>query len=186
MQLFKYENYQVSFSPYIISIKAFRNIINKDKSKDKEKSVSLLSFIYFYVDPRSDYMYLIDDESRCKLICEHLGLPNNILKDKDVKEAISVYKELVHTISSDLLQTTKELISKLQQQLKDIDINEKDDKGKLVYSPQQIAKTINEVPDLIETLNKVQKKVFQEIQENENIRGDQELAVLEDGVRQKG
>ena len=88
MRLFKYEGYEVRVAPEALTLKPFRKLWQRDKSKDKSNVIQELSFIYFYCDPRSDYQYIIDDDDRMKAVKEGEGLPDSWKPDKDVEAAI--------------------------------------------------------------------------------------------------
>lgn len=55
MGLFKKEGYEIVISDEAYSLKPFRMIWNRDRSKSKEKALMELGYIYHFSDPRSDY-----------------------------------------------------------------------------------------------------------------------------------
>ncbi len=183
MKLFNFVNFQVKISEEALSIKAFRDIWNRDKSVEKIKAIQELGFVYFYCDPRSDYMFLIDEDTRMQKIIEQEGLPSNWKPDKEVQKAIEVYKYLTTTPGSLLLQDTRELVDKLRNQLKEIDLTLMDDKGKPVYTLNTITSTIKQIPDLIKDLNEAEKTIADEIDENAKMRGSGIKKIFEDGFK---
>ena len=88
MKLFKYEGYKVVISEEAFALKVFRQIWNRDRSVNKDKAIMELGYIYFMVDPRSDYQYLVDEDERSKAIIEGEGLPNGWKPDKAITEAM--------------------------------------------------------------------------------------------------
>ena len=52
MKLFTFEGYKLNISEEALCIKAFRELFKRDRSKNKEKAIMELGFIYFYADPR--------------------------------------------------------------------------------------------------------------------------------------
>ena len=76
MKLLKYEGYNLTFEPEILTLKVFKRLFMRDKTKDKSKFLQELGYIYFMLDPRSDYMYITDNEERSKAIIEGEGLPD--------------------------------------------------------------------------------------------------------------
>ena len=76
MKLLKYENYTLTFEPEILTLKVFKKLHQRDKTKDKHKFIEELGFIYFYADPRSDYQIYTDEDERKKQIEEGEGLIN--------------------------------------------------------------------------------------------------------------
>lgn len=181
MKLFKFENFKLNISEEALSIKAFRDIWNRDKTNNKERAIQELGFIYFFCDPRSDYMFLIDEDSRMEKILEQEGLPKDWKPDEKIEKAMEVYKYLTTSPSSLLLQDTRELVDKLRSQLKEIDLTLVDDKGKPVYSISTITSTIKQIPGLIKDLNTAEKAITSDIEETAKMRGSGVKKLLEDG-----
>lgn len=182
MRLFKFENYQLTISPEALAIKAFRTLWDKDKTASKIVATQQLAYIYFMYDPRSDYMFLIDEDERHDQVVEQEGLPKNWKPDKDVLKAIEVYKFLINTPSSMLLQDTRALIDKVRQQLKEVDLTAVDDKGKPIWSLAQVTSTIKQIPSLIQDLSNAEKAINSEIEESSKMRGSGVKKLFEDGV----
>ena len=78
IKLFSYEGFKVVISEEALLLKPFKTIWNRDKSKDKNRALQELGFIYFFCDPRSDYQYLIDEEEREKSIKRIINLQKYI------------------------------------------------------------------------------------------------------------
>jgi uncharacterized protein YoxC len=181
MKLFQFVNFQVKISEEALSIKAFRDIWQRDKSKEKLKAQQELGFIYFFCDPRSDYMFLIDEDTRMEKIIEQEGMPEGWKPDEKVEKAMEVYKYLTTTSSSLLLQDTRELINKVRAQLKEIDLSLRDSNGKPIYTLNTVTSTIKQIPGLIKDLNEAEKAISSEIEENSKMRGSGIKKIFEDG-----
>lgn len=181
MKLFKFEDYKLIISEEALLIEAFRRIWNRDRTKHKEKALQELGYIYFFCDPRSDYMFLIDEATRAKQIIEQEGLDNSWKPDELVLRGMEVYKTLIVTTSSLLLEDTRYAIEKVRTFLREVDLTEEDDKGKPKYTPQSITATIKSIPDLIENLVKVERIVTKDIEDASRMRGTGEKKLLEDG-----
>lgn len=182
MRLFKFDNYQLVISPEALAIKAFRVLWDRDKTASKLVATQQLAYIYFMYDPRSDYMFLVDEEERHEHVVEQEGLPKGWKPDKEVKKAIEVYKFLITTPSSLLLQDTRELIDKVRHQLKEIDLSAVDDKGKPIWPLTQVTGTIKQIPTLIQDLANAEKAINSEIEENSKMRGAGVKKLFEDGA----
>lgn len=183
MKLFQFVNFQVKISEEALCIKAFRDIWERDKSKEKTRAQQELGFIYFYCDPRSDYMFLIDEDTRMEKIIEQEGMPKDWKPDEKVNKAIEVYKYLTTTSSSLLLQDTRELINKVRSQLKEIDLSLRDSNGKPIYTLNTVTSTIKQIPGLIKDLNEAEKAISSEIEENAKMRGSGIKKIFEDGFK---
>ena len=182
MKLFKYEGYKVVISEEAFALKVFRQIWNRDRSVNKDKAIMELSYIYFMVDPRSDYQYLVDEDERSKAIIEGEGLPENWKPDKAVIEAMQFYSSIKST-SALLLEDTRVAIDKVRQFLKTVDLEALDEKGKPIYTINSITSTIKMIPQLIKDLDDAEKAIKADMQNTSGkVRGQKEKSLLEDGV----
>ena len=116
MKLFKYEGFEVRVAPEALTLKPFKKIWERDKSKNKEKAIEELSFLYFYCDPRSDYQYIIDSEDRLEAVKEGLGFPEDWKPDTVLKAAITFYGSFDSSAARLLKMAAKE-IDKVQNTL---------------------------------------------------------------------
>lgn len=181
MNLFKYEGYRVVISEEAFALKVFRQIWNRDRSVNKDKAIMELSYIYFMVDPRSDYQYLVDEDERSKAIIEGEGLPNGWKPDKVITEAMKFYSRFKPTAAL-LLEDTRYAVDKLRKLLREIDLNQLDDKGKPIYTLNSITATIKQVPSLAKDLDKAEKALASEMRSEGKMRGQGEKTIFEDNL----
>ena len=181
MKLFKYEGYKVVISEEAFALKVFRQIWNRDRSVNKDKAIMELGYVYFMVDPRSDYQYLVDEDERSKAIIEGEGLPNNWKPDKIVTEAMEFYSRFKPTAAL-LLEDTRYAVDKLRKLLREIDLNQLDDKGKPIYTLNSITATIKQVPSLAKDLDEAEKTLASEMRSEGKMRGQGEKTIFEDSL----
>lgn len=181
MKLFKYEGYKVVISEEAFALKVFRQIWNRDRSVNKDKAIMELGYIYFMVDPRSDYQYLVDEEERSKAIIEGEGLPNNWKPDKVVTEAMQFYSRFKPTAAL-LLEDTRVAVEKLRKLLRDINLEDTDDKGRPLYTLNTITATIKQVPGLAKDLDEAEKALASEMRSEGKMRGQGEKTIFEDNL----
>lgn len=181
MKLFKYEGYKVVISEEAFALKVFRQIWNRDRSVNKDKAIMELSYVYFMVDPRSDYQYLVDEEERSKAIIEGEGLPSSWKPDKMVTEAMQFYSRFKPTAAL-LLEDTRVAVEKLRKLLRDIDLQETDDKGRPVYTLNTITATIKQVPSLAKDLDEAERALASEMRNEGKMRGQGEKTIFEDNL----
>lgn len=179
MKLFKYEGYKVTISEEAFTLKPFKQIWNRDRTASKDKALTELGYIYFMVDPRSDYQYLVDDEERSKTIKEDQGLPANWQPDRVVKEAMEFYGKFKPTAAL-LLEDTRYAVEKLRRLLRDINLDDKDDKGKPIYTLNTITATIKQIPGLVKDLDEAEKALASEMRSQGRMRGQGEKTIMED------
>lgn len=179
MKLLKYEGYNLTFEPEILTLKVFKRLFMRDKTKDKSRFLQELGYIYFMLDPRSDYMYITDNEERSKAIIEGEGLPDTWKVDSDLQNAMDYYKSFRPT-SALLLEDTRIAVDKLREALRSINLTDVDDKGRPIYTLNTIVSTIKQVPSLVKDLDDAERAIAKEIVQNDKIRGSAEKSMYED------
>ena len=182
MHILEYNNYQIEPTQEAFLIKPIRDLYKADKSKTKDKFMTQMSVIYFLVDPRSSYNYIIDEDERLKAIIEQEGLPSDFKIDKKLQEAIDIYKKHVITTSYLLLQDTKLAIDKVRQFLRDIDLAAVDDKNKPIYTINSVTSAIKQIPQLAKDVIDAEKAITREIEEQGKLRGTANKTLMDDGI----
>lgn len=180
MKLFKYEGFKVTISPEALLLKPFKKIWERDKSKSKDRALSELAFIYFYCDPRSDYMYIIDDETRMDEIKKGEGLKEDWEPDTHLIKAMELYTQLTTTTSAGLLQDARASVEKIREELRNLSF-EAVDPAKLPKALKDAADTLTRIPDLMESLQKAERTLNSDILENSRMRGQGSKTIYEDG-----
>lgn len=181
MKLFKYEGYRIIIEPEALLLKPFKVIWERDKKESKDKAISELGFVYFFADPRSDYQYIVDEDERTKAIKEGEGLSDKWVPDKQVLAAIDFYKQF-KTSSVLLLETTRLLVDKLMKQMKNLNLDERDDNNKPIFALNTITATIEKVPGLVVKLDEAEKAIAAELKSDGKMRGQGEKSIFEDNL----
>lgn len=179
MRLFRYEGYTLSISEEALALKPFRAIWTRDKTEKKERAIMELGWCYFMEDPRSDYQYITDPEERSKAIKEGEGLKSTWQPDGTVKEAQKLYASF-KTTSALLLEDTRYAVDKLRKQLREIDLDATDDKGKPIYTLNTVTATIKQIPGLVKDLDEAERALAKEIAQSDKVRGAAEKSIYED------
>lgn len=179
IRLFKYEGYEVTVEPEALMLAPFKAIYDRDKSKDKSMAKQELAYIYFMGDPRSDYQYLVDAEVRSAEIIKGLGMPSKWSPDDAIHRAL-VFYESFKPISAGLLDDTRYVVEKLRAELRAMDFNERDDKGKPVHTLQSITSTLKQIPGLAKDLDEAERTLSKDIIAEAKARGSQTKSLLED------
>lgn len=181
MKLFRYESYEVKVSEEALLLKPFKDLWSRDRSKDKMIAKQELAYVYFMADPRSDFQHYIDEDVRSEKIIEAEGMRKGWKPDAKVKAAIEFYNSF-KPASALLLEDTRAMIDKLREQLRTIDVNEKDDKGKPIYPISTVTTAAQKIPVIIKALNEAEKEVNSDMASSGGrLRGDKEKTLLEDG-----
>lgn len=183
MSLIKLVNNEIVLGDEALLIKPIRDMFHKDKSKNKEMFYKQLSYIYFVYDPRSEYNWIGDIDERIAAVIKQEGLDSNFKVSKELKEAIELYTEYFNKSTALLLlKDTIVGFDKLRKFLKDIDLNETDDKGRPVHNISSIVSALKQIPQIALDLKKAQDLVEKEIDEDSKVRGgNDKISLLEDG-----
>lgn len=179
MRLLKYEGYKLTFEPELLTLKVFKRLHTRDRSKDKSRFLQELGYIYFMADPRSDYQYITDEEERSKAIIDGEGLPSDWKVDSVLNDALVYYSKFKPTAAL-LLEDTRFAVDKLRQQLREIDLGAVDDKRRPIYTLNVVVSTIKQVPSLAKDLDEAEKALARDMIQNDRIRGTVDKSPYED------
>lgn len=173
MRLFKYEGYEVKVSPEALTLKPFKKIWDRDKSKNKEAAMNELSFLYFYCDIRSDYQYLVDDEDRMKAVKTGIGFPDSWKPDALVQSAIECYKTF-DTSAALLLRVAANGVKKIQELLNDLTPTD-------TKSLKEYLTAMKMIPEVAAMIKEAEKAINEE-QEFGEAKGSIEKTLFDDGL----
>lgn len=178
MKLINMEGYSLKVADEAMLIKSIRKLYNQDRSASKEMFYKQISYLYFMVDPRSTYSYLLNEDERAKAIIEQEGLDKDFKPSPLLLEAMEVYKKHTITPSQELLNAALIAAHNVSEFLKKPDIlTEEDDKGKPKYQISSITSALKNVEGIVTSLQNLQKKVENELTEQGKARGSQELTI---------
>lgn len=181
MKLVKINNYKLEIEDELLLLKPFREVYKADKTKDKSKFMDFLTVVYYTYDPRSDYNYITDEESRIQEVCDSNGLTVPKFTKTEL-ECIELYKKSTTTASTLLLEDTKVTIDKMREMLKSIDFTILEEKDK-VTAIKNVASTVSMIPKLVKELADAEKAVTKELEEQSRVRGgNNKKRMFEDGI----
>ena len=179
MKLIKYEDFQIKLSDEAFLVRPIRRLFNADRSERKEQFWRQMSFMYFMVSPSSSYSYILDMDERAAEIIRQEGLPEDFRPSEMLREAMETYRKMTITPSQNLLDASLVAADTVSKKLRDPNIlNEVDDKGKPKHTISEITRSLRDVEGIVASLQHLQKKVEQELEEQGGkARGTQELTV---------
>lgn len=173
MKLFKYEGYEVRVAPEALTLKPFKKIWDRDKSKNKERAIMELSFLYFYCDPRSDYQYIVDDEDRMEAVKNGEGFSDDWKPDALLNAAIDFYKTF-DTSAALLLRVASEAVNKVQETFKELAPTD-------TKSLKDYLTTLKLIPEVATMLRDAEKALNEEMEYGE-AKGAIEKTLFDDGL----
>lgn len=182
MKLFRYEGYDIVISEEAMLLTPFRNIWQRDKSRDKLRAKRELGYIYFMEDPRSDYQIYIDRNQRSEEIKRGEGIPEDWTPDETVQTALEFYASFKSEAAL-LLEDTRAAINNLRTYLKEIDLTQTDNNGKPIYTINTYTSALAQLPKLVTALDEAEKAVAREIIQSDKVRGSTiEKSMFEDDL----
>jgi hypothetical protein len=180
------ENYEVVVKPEALSLKPFKDVM--DKYKKKSYGTTELTYIFHMIDYRTDYDDVVDLNERSKTILKNLVGAENIIVDEITQAAITFYDERQPSITHKHLQAVKKSLKGLQDALDNINMTTQtlSPNGDVVdvydtMALKRIAEIITASPKIIAAIKDMEKQVKTELQENNAHRGSGEKSIYEDG-----
>lgn len=179
MKLIKYEDYQLKLADEAFLVRPIRRLFNADRSERKENFWKQMSFMYFMVNPASSYSYILDMDERAAEIIKQEGLPEDFRPNDMLREAMETYRRMTITPSQKLLESSLIAAETVSKFLRDPDIlTAEDDKGRPKYQVSAITAALKNVEGIVNSLQTLQKKVEQELEDQSGkARGTQELTL---------
>lgn len=184
MKLISYEDFQIKLADEAFLVRPIRRLWHQDRSAQKEQFWRQMSFLYFTVSPVSSYSYILDMDERAKAVIEQEGLPADFKPSELLLEAMQIYRKLTITPSQKLLESALIAANTVSTFLRDTTILDKvDDKGRPLYQISSITAALKNVEGIVSSLQTLQKKVEQELQDDQGkARGTQELTLGDIGL----
>lgn len=177
MELFELVKNNVQVHPAAYMLGPLKPIL-KQRSKDKVKKE--LAYVYFFADFKSDFADILDDKERSAEIKHILELPNDWEPSEDVLNAVEFYKDRQSTSSMHLLETALQFTKKLKKFYDEVDLNERDEKGKPIHNVRALQQSASELSEMTDNLKSLREAVSKEVEEQSRVRGGGQIGYFED------
>jgi len=162
-----------------LSIPAFKDIWDSDKSSQKEKAFSQLAYIYHCSDPRSPFSSIHYKEREPEVRATYFTA--SWKPTKAITAAIEVYAKLLKDPQVRLLEAARQAADKLTDYFKIVDFTLLDSKRNLVYNPKDVVGSLKVIGDVISSLEQLEERMHRGFSKVRKIRGDvKPSAVLDD------
>ena len=178
--LFDLKDRKITFSPQALEIPELKVIWDTDKTKDKSKAVTKLSYIYFLCDFKSPYVLSVPPESLKSTVGRDFMKDEDYEPDVKMILAIKKYRELQRTPSMGLLEASTTTIHKLSSYLRSVDLTERDKSGKPLYKPSDVTNALKSIGGIVESLSKVREQIEKETIKKGVLRGQRKKGNRED------
>lgn len=181
MNLLKSENgYDVIPDPKVFLIQEFESLLHA-RNKNMSILTKELGYIYFMYDQESDFIDQTNELLRHNDVLLYINLPSSYQVDKYMEDCIKAFKILSETSQSKMLNTCRKAVSKLEEFIDNLNLNERDLKtGKPVWDFKKYQDSVKSMPDTMASLQKVEELYVKRREEQSKMRGDKTAAVFED------
>ncbi len=171
MDLITIDNNVAIPSAYTLTITEFKDIVDRDKSKDKNVATKELAYIYFMVDHRSPFAVYGNQERSGEVIVNVFGPDTDWEADSLIKTACDIYKEITETSAVRLLKAARESVRKLQNYFETVDLTMMDDNGKPIFHAKDLIANLANMGKVVNGLTDLEDLVKKQEQEANSNRG---------------
>ena len=185
MNGFTLRDYVLTVEDNMWGLIPFKKILKRDKSRDKDRALKEMLFIYYYSDIKSDYL-IIDSKFRIEEIKKDIGLPEDWRIDSVLQEAIDFYEERSLTVVGKLYKNALAAANDISEYLtktKEL-LEERDERGKPVTTLTTIVGGISKIKTVMQDLKAAEKELIKEKIETEGrMKGQQQMGLFEAGMK---
>lgn len=178
MSIFAFKDGKVAIEPLNLTIPEFKEIYDRDSSKDKTIAYIELCYVYHMSDFKSPYNNYDDKDKDHKIRYDYIKDPK-WQPDILITTAIAKYKEINETPSLKLLKDCKIAIEKVRHYLSNVDMEELDSRGNKVNKITDLTKAMSDIPKIVEALDKTEERVKKEELNNTKVRGNKRISDFE-------
>lgn len=178
-KLFDIDNGRVVLDPKNLAVPIFNKIWKRDKSKTKELATKELTYVVFLCDYQSPYNDYPPIDKEIKLRTEIFSEEDDWEPDELIKEAIQQYEDLQQTTNSRLVKSAKVAAEKLAVYFEKVDFDERDDRGRPIYTAKDVVGNLKQVGEMVKSLISLEKQVQKEQMESSSVRGGGEIGAYE-------
>ncbi len=182
------DNYELELNkPWIMMVPEFNEILKKDKGspgdyrgEKKTMARKKLGYVYLMHDYQSPFRKMEHFERRDTAM-KMTNLTEKDLNDADIPPAEARYKKIQYD-SAPALRTLDAItrgMSSMNNYFENVDFNQTDKMGRLLFSPMEFNKNISEVKKAYESIAEFNKMVEEQLTNAPEVRGEVELGDLE-------
>ena len=190
MKLIEFDGMEFKIADEALLVRPIRELFQKDKTKKKEEFWKQISYLWFMCDPRSSYMFLLDEKERSDEIKKQEGLGDDWEPSELLKDAMAIYQRQCTTTSSLLLDDMRYGLDSIRRLIrrigKEMNADETDEEGgagsslKLDKALDAMTKAVDKIPDLAKKLVEAEKELAKDFETDDKARGNSVKAVGED------
>ena len=175
MNLFEYRNWKLEVKPEAFTVKAFKVLMDRDKTKDKKYGLEDLAYVYHMGDNLSPFASYLDENRRSEDVIKKVITRKDWKPDSEILEAVKIYKELDETVTSRFLDSVKIAMSEVDAYFRNF-------KGKGAESPdvKRLYDMIGSSMENVKSVRELEKLVKQYKETMDSFKGKQQGGFFND------
>ena len=183
VEIFIIEDNIVRPTTQVLLISPFSEIWERDTSKNKGEAIAEFSYIEFMTSPMKSNPYRdYEEDMKHVKIVEEVMKKKNYTPDTLVIQACDLYKSFIYEASFayQFLEAAKRSATSVRDFLltaEDV-LADRTRSGGMVLKPAEITRTLKDTRDVLENIESLEKKVFEEIASSKT-KGNREINYFE-------
>lgn len=157
--------------PELLLIKEFKELLERDKTKNKSRFWKELTYIYLAICWKSPYSQYSEQERHEEALRDS-GLSEKEFNDPSFRAACRKFRDLQDSNKSiKMLNAAKAAADKFIDYFEVIvDLNERDQNGKPIYSAEKVMKEVSNLTKVHQELVQLENQVKRELTEQTTLR----------------
>lgn len=181
--LFIVENNIAKPNPETLLISPFKEIWERDTTKDKEKAIKDFTFIELMSSKKKSNPYSgYDDETRYeKLVANIYDGEFDLQADKEIEEAL-VKIDTFQMEASPTYSYYKSVVAaaeKMKTFFNTLDMEETNERGQRLWKPKDITSAMIDTEKVLQNLTSMKEKVEQELFDAIRTKGNKQINIFE-------
>lgn len=174
MNVFSYDNLNKQLElnePEILLVQEFKALLDRDKTKHKTRATKELTYIWLALDYKSIYSQYSEHERHEEALNDS-GLTESEFNDPIFREACRKYRKIQDSNKSiKLLNAARLAADQFVEYFETIiDLNERDQNGKPVFSAEKVMKEMAQLSKVHEQLVALEAQVKQDLEVSSGTR----------------
>lgn len=185
--LFTVENKAVIPYPETLLVSPFKEIWDRDKTKDKRYATEEFTYIEFVTSQKKSNPYAgYDDSKRAAKVHEDVITRTDWHPDSLVKAGIEKMVEFQKeaSVTYTYYMSCRKAAEELKNFFTTVDMTMTNERtGNPVYKPKDITSALNDVNNITNNLNSLKEKVEQELYESTKTKGQKTISPFAEGLQ---
>ena len=171
MRILDLKDNKLTITPELLGISPFKELWEKDKTKDKEKATAQFKYIWYTSDYGSPYFKYVDKD-RHEAVCVDVLKNKKYKVSSDLQAAVEKYKEITKSPAISAVEAAFAFIHNLETFFKTVDIGE-------LKSPKTITDMFASMPKVVASLNDAKAAAEKEQHQGVKVRGNHTVGLFE-------